>query len=150
MKVLFLDVDGVLNTSNYIGTMNKGMVQTLKYIVDKTGCKIVMSSTWRVAGYGIGTLFNTALMRCDPSDTVIKSVIGVTPQGGDRIDEIGKDYVRGNEIQLWIDDNEFDGKFAILDDDSDMAHLSPKLVKTNPEIGLTRADADKVISLLTD
>lgn len=164
MKVLFLDVDGVLNSTKWMMSddrvtlhggvwgMNINAVNILKYIVDKTKCKIVVSSSWRIGGIEEGSSFYEELKRTDPSDTILNAVIGKTPQGGYRIDEIGngKSYVRGNEIQLWIDDNEFDGKFAILDDDSDMAHLSPKLVQTNLDVGLTRADANKVINLLKD
>ena len=59
MKVIFLDVDGVLN-SNYshsISTNEKGWMwdeisdfhlEKLKRIVDETDAKIVLSSSWRV------------------------------------------------------------------------------------------------------
>lgn len=49
-KVLFLDVDGVLN--NYrtggIFTVTKSKLRLLQQIVDRTGCKIILSSTWRL------------------------------------------------------------------------------------------------------
>lgn len=53
MKILFLDVDGVLNYEMceakigvYYG-VDQGKVKLLKQIVDATGAKIVLSSTWR-------------------------------------------------------------------------------------------------------
>ena len=53
MKVIFLDVDGVLNCiysksrqGNYIG-IDDIRVKRLKEIVDKTGAKIVLTSTWK-------------------------------------------------------------------------------------------------------
>lgn len=53
MKILFLDVDGVLNYEMceakigvYYG-VDQGKVKLLKQIIDATGAKIVLSSTWR-------------------------------------------------------------------------------------------------------
>ena len=53
MKVIFLDIDGVLNSEKFLNN-NKGQVvdrervSILKSIVDKTGAVIVMSSGWRL------------------------------------------------------------------------------------------------------
>ena len=54
MKVIFLDVDGVLNCiesksrcGGYIG-IDDVRVKRLKEIVDKTGAKIVLTSTWKL------------------------------------------------------------------------------------------------------
>ena len=64
-KYLFLDFDGVLNTSNYAKLLRKegidhydefgamfdpNTINNLKTIVDQTDCKIVLSSTWRNEG----------------------------------------------------------------------------------------------------
>lgn len=56
---------------------------------------------------------------------------------------------RGEEIQNWI--NSFDQvieKFVILDDDSDMEHLLPYLIKTSYEFGLTDKETDLLIKNL--
>jgi hypothetical protein len=59
-------------------------------------------------------------------------------------------YERGYEIQDWLDwsgkydQNKVD-KFVIIDDDSDMVHLTPQLVKTNARVGFTLDDAFKVL-----
>lgn len=50
-KVIFLDIDGVLNdenntTPNYV---NEQMVQRLKKIIDATGAEVILSSSWRHA-----------------------------------------------------------------------------------------------------
>ena len=64
-KYLFLDFDGVLNTGNYQERMKKEgidaydeygpmfdpqAVNYLEQIINRTGCKIVISSTWRNEG----------------------------------------------------------------------------------------------------
>jgi hypothetical protein len=66
-------------------------------------------------------------------------VIGMTPRLYQQ---------RGEEIQQWIDDNEFTGKFIIIDDDSDMCHLLPVLVRCDCQLGFTIYDYNKALNLL--
>ena len=54
MKILFLDFDGVLNSEKYVKNSNEfGVVIDpermilLKQIIDSTGAKIVLTSSWR-------------------------------------------------------------------------------------------------------
>ena len=54
IKIIFLDIDGVLNCRNskpscfgIMGVDNK-KVEVLKSIVDKSGAKIVLISSWRI------------------------------------------------------------------------------------------------------
>ncbi len=47
MKVLFLDVDGVLNTSGSRG-LHYSLLSRLKSIIEQTDCKIIISSNWRL------------------------------------------------------------------------------------------------------
>ena len=47
-KVIFLDVDGVLNSNRSTEpTIAEDMVKRLAHIVEKTGASIVLSSSWR-------------------------------------------------------------------------------------------------------
>lgn len=148
-SIIFLDIDGVLNSTSFamknpvIGLLGMDLeaVQILVKIVKETGCKLVISSTWRKLGLGVGSDFRQELAKTDPSGTVLRAVIGATPV-------LGGDFRRGNEIQKWIDKNSFHGKFVILDDDSDMEHLKGYLVQTDNYVGLTLDDANEVISRL--
>ena len=59
MKIIFLDVDGVLNSNDYIKYASKNnlkgileeinpkAIEMLKYALDITGAQIVVSSSWR-------------------------------------------------------------------------------------------------------
>jgi hypothetical protein len=48
LKVIFLDVDGVLNHSDYkIDIIDLNKILLLKKLIDLTDAKIVLSSTWR-------------------------------------------------------------------------------------------------------
>lgn len=147
MKIIFLDVDGVLN---HRGSFGPGMpsgtkriapecVAALNSIVENTGASIVVSSTWRaypnyskilrdagVSGSIIGRTPNT--VRFDGSSVNIRS--------------------RGEEIQQWITEAGYVEKFVILDDDDDMGDLLPMLVQTSFEAGLTESHANCAVKIL--
>lgn len=150
MKIIFLDVDGVLN---HRGSFEKGMpsgskriapecVAVLNSIIDRTGASIVVSSTWRHDD-NIFDILRDAGVRGE--------FIGKTPEFNRRKIKPGELYkptLRGEEIQQWITDAEFDGPFVIVDDDNDMAHLLSKLVRTNFDAGLTQEHAELAVTLL--
>lgn len=134
MKVVFLDVDGVLNTID--GICNFGMnyidderVQLVAKIINATDAKIVLSSTWRI----------------DPENRklveIALSKYGLTIFDATLISE--KYDLRKNEIQQWLDQNPTD-KFAIIDDWSE-AGIGQNLFQTNNYNGLTHEIAEKVI-----
>jgi hypothetical protein len=159
MKILFLDFDGVLNYAQWIYTHDKGQheygtdeywgehidpacVALLNIIVQRTGAKVVVSSSWR-------QLHDASRLEKFLKDKgFIGEVIDVTPRGV-WLQDISDWGVRGDEIQRWITLNEIVvEKIAILDDETDMAHLLPKLVKTSWESGLQSDHVEKVIKLL--
>jgi len=59
MKVIFLDIDGVLNSKNtpnprklpYI--VDSRLLARFKRLLDRTGAKVVLSSTWRYDPAGL-------------------------------------------------------------------------------------------------
>ena len=59
MKVIFLDIDGVLNSMSCKATIEgfdfveDEKVALLKEIIDLTGAKVVLSSTWRYGWYAM-------------------------------------------------------------------------------------------------
>jgi hypothetical protein len=132
MKIIFLDIDGVLNNYNTLGerlSWESDSVKILKRIIKETGAKVVLSSTWR----------KLKIYR-----DIIKNDM--------KINYIGKTPVlwkkRGIEIQEWLDENPGVEKFVILDDDSDMEHLMSHLLHIDGEFGLTNEIADEAIKRL--
>ncbi len=139
MKVLFLDFDGVLNNKAFFegfkgrfvpdeDMIDPQAVGLLQDIIDKTGAKIVISSSWR-KGFDLeelqAMLKNKGLVRAE--------IIGKTPAKMSL-------YHRGGEIRMWLRDyvdksDPIEG-IVILDDDSDMESLMPWLVQTFWETGL--------------
>jgi hypothetical protein len=122
-------------------------VEQLNRITEATGAVIVVSSTWRADGI--------TKTRERLSEWGVKAdCIALTPYCNERDPATGlfKGVPRGREIQKWLDDydrHEVES-FVILDDDSDMEHLLPRLVHTPFEEGLTEAHADRAIAMLSD
>lgn len=134
MKVLFLDIDGVLNSEEYAISLGKGgmlginpeAVKILDRILEATGAKLVISSSWR------GSSDLLADIRSN-----VGEYIDITPR---------LSGIRGLEVKTWLDTNPVD-RYAILDDDSDFYKYQP-LFKTTWKKGLTDEIADKVIEYL--
>jgi hypothetical protein len=155
MKVIFLDIDGVLNNSDDSdlhegeGTMNfysPNCVAILNSITGWTKAKIVVSSTWRL---GVTLVDLQVQLR---SMGITGQVIGKTE------DLRVLDGYRGNEILKWIKDNkdilsynfyhEYKS-YVILDDDTDMLlWQKDNFVHTDGNLGLTDLDAAKAIRIL--
>jgi hypothetical protein len=140
IKVIALDIDGVLINSAAVKTHRPDpvCVAVLNSITDQTRAGIVVSSSWR-----------KGKTRCEMADLltgwgVTGTVVGLTPSRFQA--------PRGHEIQAWLDYRKetFDdvGGLVILDDDTDMAHLSPWLVLTSFSEGLTTSHVTLVLETL--
>lgn len=149
-KILFLDIDGVLNSAKFFSNykpyqdlpgMDPNSVSLLVDIIQKTGCKIVLSSNWRYSGIHKESDYALWLEETDPSNTVINSTIDVTP--------VFDIKCRADEIAAWIDSNNYRGTFVIVDDIDDMYELAEYHVRTNIEDGLTRELANDIIAKLS-
>lgn len=166
-KIIFLDIDGVLNPTHYMNALYKmwkasfedvkshdeyGQLffyhncNALDTIIGNTGAKIVMSSSWRMEGM-------TKMQKMWKDRRLAGEIIDVTPTANVLVDA-GKEkfydsVCRGAEIQYWIDANNFKGKYCIIDDDDDMLEEQQNnFVKTNSSCGLTYKDAEKAILIL--
>ena len=143
VKLVFLDVDGVLVNrrslmvrSGLNAKADPPCVAALNRVIAETGAKIVVSSTWRMAG-------DSRIKRHLKSWGVMGRVVGCTP--------VMRHLNRGGEIQAFMDawsSPKQIGAIVIIDDDRDMDHLSDRLVRTEFEVGFTEADADRAIAML--
>lgn len=153
MKVLFLDIDGVLNHEkhyqwlHYSGeatsfqkthpycNFNPVSVKLLNKIIDETGCEIVLSSSWRFDGITkINNIFDKVGIK--------HKIIDVTPSLGS--------LCRGKEIDKWLSEHPEVTKYVIVDDDTDMEeHQLDFFVNTDAnEDGLNKNLTNKIIELL--
>jgi hypothetical protein len=155
MRVLFLDVDGVLNSAEFfhrvrdtitkdrhvaIEHIDPEAVKRLSDIVDATGAKIVISSVWRY-------MHRPAEMWAILGHHGFRGhVIGATRRSTES-------KARGKEIDAWLSESGSDRKdpvecFAILDDDADMEPHMDRLVQTSWQSGLQDAQVKQAIKLL--
>ena len=158
MKVIFLDIDGVLNSHRFYKERKANgwkrtedadeicpkHVQQFNRILDATGAKVVLSSTWRKF-HELPEMVGILKSR----GCKLAQFIGRTPDGETKMESgLWSSCRRGVEIQQWLDSNPGVERFVILDDDSDMEHLLPYLVRCDGMTGLTDAEADEVIKRL--
>ena len=143
-RILFLDIDGILNTGISKKTFAKEFVDRINRITDTTGANIVISSNWR-RYFKLNTL--KALLR---RNGIKAPIIGYTPIfKNTNTYEVLMGHKRGTEIQAWLDAQDVKPKsIVILDDISDMLHLTPYLVLTDTYKGITDDDADLAIEIL--
>jgi hypothetical protein len=166
-KYIFLDIDGVLATPKSIeGVGGEWKIEDekqelLKRIIDSTGAKIVLSSSWRK-----WDLETTIEFMKQEGFWFYDLIIGVTIRAYQYIDRTKKIHLsipRGVEIYQWIDTNihsdngknwerkklGLDYQYVILDDDCDMLYVQRNnFVNTNSTLGLTKDESNKAIEIL--
>lgn len=164
-KIIFLDIDGVLNTErqhdrcvnlgadpvdNFGYTFDPEAVANLERIVNETGADIVISSSWKMWGLD-------AMQRMWARRDLPGKVIGITPntESDEMLLSVDLDFmdipaIKGSEIKEWLSANgNQDTHYAILDDLPDMLpEQESHFVQTDPRIGITKDDADRIITIL--
>jgi hypothetical protein len=157
MKIVFLDIDGVLNSVPFMEALQarlkaEGKPLLTRYMIDpvpvarlntllkETGAKVVVSSSWR-------KLFDTeGLQRVLDAQGFEGEIIDVTP---DLSYDPAGERERGHEIEKWVEDHSPDATFVIFDDDSDMGNLHHRFVQTQWGYGLLDENINRARELLT-
>ena len=162
-KVLFLDMDGVLNTGWWYSQMDRNTpkdkygyafdprsVANLKKILEETGAEIVISSSWK--SFGLSELEEMWQERRLPG-----KLIGITPNSvsdekllNADLDHMELFSIRGIEIKEWLDKHGKNVSHYVIIDDMDNFLLDQKshFVQTDPEVGITEEDANMAIKIL--
>lgn len=152
MKLLFLDLDGVVNSVRFeIRRQEDKVLSELPYplsefdpicvnyvneILDKTDAKLILSSDWRFTD-GIENIFNKV--------GFTHPIYGKTCYGMSK--------GRGYEIQKYIDDCSDDVIAYCIIDDIDYCFTKKQkkhFIHTNEYVGLTEDDVKKAINILNN
>lgn len=147
--VVFLDFDGVLNDEAYLlrsdrdeepglsmwwwaKALDPALVELLNGLLERTGAKVVVSSSWRVGA----------------SKEWLQSVLESRGFKGEVIDVTPRSYGcnRSDEIEAWLLTHEVES-FVILDDD-ERARIEGRFVRTSMKVGLTRRHIEKAEAIL--
>ncbi|HXH71234.1 MAG TPA: HAD domain-containing protein [Mariprofundaceae bacterium] len=141
-KIVFLDLDGVLNSELSIKKLGTRFrfaetnVSALNEILQQTQARIVITSTWR-SGYSLPEIASFL----ERDGVLAKRVAGKTQI---------LNQPRGLEIDAWLRSVPYAvASYVILDDNNDMAMHSNRLVQTAPLMGLTFTQAQRAIELLS-
>lgn len=140
VKVIFLDIDGVLNNSKHLTELMELLgrkqyfsiinqihetpfdyrsCKLLQELIKETEAEIVLSSTWRLNDNGIEIIEQYAGISIRDTTPVLNTI-------------------RGEEIKQYLDNHQEITEYIILDDDTDMLkEQMGHLVKVNNRIGFT-------------
>ncbi len=167
MKILFLDIDGVLNIHEChpevgCGVIHRDKMHRLNTILRQTDCKVVLSSAWRYLVHR-KEMTVLGLERLFCSHGMIKGrLIGVTRPDHSKVnDNYNGDPAtwvapleRGLQIHEYIDELWLQTKTALesfcVVDDLDLGISNHKLpfVQTHSQLGLQDCHVDKIIRIL--
>ena len=147
MKAIFLDIDGVLNSNEHTAfiksfvTYSDNMIEpfddeclyNLKYIVDETDAKIIITSIWRLFPDYLYILMNKL-----EEYGLDKNVISLTTSNKykDKLQEIA---VKLKKLGIT--------EYVVLDND-DTLKLDRHVI-TNNATGLTEIDAKQAVKILS-
>ena len=154
MKLVCLDIDGVLNndestktdskTGSSVGlkpgfaALDPACIARVAKICELTGAKILITTSWRKY------YTQDELVTIFKHHGLTAEVVGFTP--------VFRSRERGDEIKAWFKTHRLSGgeaikSFVILDDDDDMGSLFPYLVKTG-EFGLLDQHVEVAVRIL--
>lgn len=167
--IIFLDFDGVLNTEKYYCELkSKGLpsddkygqlfdpeaVANLRKIIDATGARIVVSSSWRYMGLNV-------LQRMWYDRDLPGRIVDITPLHllDDKLCDTDLTQVdmlslcRGNEIKWYFDEvldaNSDSRRFVIFDDLKEvLPELQDHFVRIDPIVGITEGDVERAIEIM--
>lgn len=166
MKLIFLDIDGVLNSNIYMSSdeyltecnslgiipigrevmdkahhlhIDPSAMKLLNVLVDRSEAKVILSSTWRIK-------YSLAEMNLMFQKRGAKfQITGVTP---------GKMSwrPRGMDIAEYLSSLKKEGEvpesFVILDDIDEFSRLKDYFVQTSDDTGITQENVDQALKIL--
>lgn len=164
-KIIFLDIDGVLNTRDWHSRMTKdtlkdefgyafdpAAVANLARIIEETDAVIVISSSWKF--FGVAKLREMWKIRNLPG-----TILDITPNTvsdkmllNANLEDMELGVCRGNEIKEWLSKHKGEvSNYVIIDDFDDLLpEQMSHAVITNTLIGISESDAEKAITILND
>jgi len=156
MKIIFLDIDGVLNrfseytapsvpTHEWNPTVMQRcgialelfprQIRRMNELVQSTGAKIVLTSSWRK---GDDTWWLNLLRTLEES--------GLLPVVIDKTPDLRLN--RGDEIQAWLDEHPEVTHFVIFDDIDEFPGFLDKFIQTDYRLGVQDTDIVRAKEIL--
>jgi hypothetical protein len=155
MKIIFLDIDGVLNTDRIVRMRKNHDIATIEFdpealnnlskIVNATKAKLVISSNWRIHQNTDTPLWN-ALIDNLKKYNLDNEIIDITETEDGEI----KQQPRWKEIFNWLlkNKNQEISSFVILDDEWGMDLLDENFVQCSSSVGISDKNCIDAITIL--
>lgn len=140
MKIIFLDIDGVLTSYGDLEDdfckLSKSRVGLLNKAIERTNAKCVLISDRRRNEGGF--------------EKVLEDDLRPAGFRGELIGQIGSNGLpRGLEISNWLFENNFRGKFVVVDDVPSVYPFCQQLIQTDYFSGIEEHHIDKMVELLS-
>ncbi|OGU63211.1 MAG: hypothetical protein A2W30_08070 [Ignavibacteria bacterium RBG_16_36_9] len=146
VKILFLDIDGVLNSKLYYKYIYKPengwsrfdpyCVVLIKRLIEEFSLRIVITSTWR------NGIVDRLMRELEENDLVYHL-------HKDWHTPIIRPANRGIEIKLWLDDHPEATEFLIIDDNENLLEYQMnRFVKTNNYAGMAQEHYNQARNIL--
>jgi hypothetical protein len=153
MKIIFLDIDGVLNSMEFIqhqektiddnlGYIDEQAIKRLAKIVQATQAQIVLSSSWR-------SMFDDDMQpQFDAAKDLVTAFKKYQLKLMSKTSHLNSK--RGAEVRDWLAQHPAVQQFVILDDAPfpDWNNLTPHWIQTDWRTGLTEVDVKQAIMML--
>lgn len=152
VKLLFLDVDGVLNYTGCKTEFDIKCFENLKEFIKKTNCKIIISSTYRLEQSSLSRLWKEMTKYDIDLDKCILDKYTQTPDlESSRAEEILNTLDRINK-----DINYKVSSFVIMDDCDLLSNEEPLIitalknnfVRINHKTGLSKIDVTTAVNIM--
>lgn len=168
-KLVFLDFDGVLNSSEFAAHLyrnnesaqdEKGLdlfdpqtIDCMNRIVDATGAKIVVTSSWRYLGLAkLQKLWNERGLHGEIIGMTSLHVVDelILEKGIEWLEREMNGSPRSEEIAHWLKSYDINANYVILDDLPMPKALQPHAIQVNPQFGLTDQHVKQAIEILNN
>lgn len=163
--VIFMDIDGVLNNHDWNDDSQScgivsDCVMEFNRILKQTQAKIVLSSAWRYMVHGHAMTLKGFEYLLRTHKVAVTEIVGLTMKDEETPGYEHKNtniqfwqnkeiFVRGEQISHWLGEHPEVTDYVILDDmATGFDSFGERFIKTNPNKGLTRTEANKAIDVL--
>ena len=133
------------NPLRHLEDLDMDAVAKVNHIVTTSGCKVVVSSTWR-------TVYSAEdLQWLLEGAGFTGEVIGITKDFSSR-PRLSQyiSGVRGDEIKAYVEASSGIESYVVLDDHDDVGSIGDRWVRVSNSVGLTDADVEKVLKLFEE
>lgn len=159
MKIIFLDIDGVLNSSEFPklhkwSPIDESKVKLLANLAERTGAYVVMHSGWRFwfddsmqpqtdeARYLYNLFYKCNISLYDKTPDYTTEEIRANKTFG---------LVKAQEILAWLDEHTSIESYVVIDDfDLGNSIIRTRQVITDNSTGITEIDIQKAFQFLSE